>query len=141
MGKFSAFVKAATPVVVTTVALLKEYRESPELRKGVDAAIAKLKKTTRSVSLKERIEAKINAIIVAADAVDEITPHSSEPAGWRRQAQTLRMRSDLAWNSNRGSSRRKVIKALEAETAELLAEINERLVQLQGEASPPSITQ
>ncbi|MDO5083865.1 MAG: hypothetical protein Q4D89_10760 [Arachnia propionica] len=137
MGKFSTFVKATTPVVVTTVALLKEFRENPELRRGIDAAIAKFKK---AASPKERVEARVNAIDVAADAVAEIEAEATEPAMWRRQAQALRMRSDLAWHGNTGAARRKALKALDTETAELLAAVNEHLVRLQADAAPPSIT-
>ena len=57
-------------------------------------------------------------------------------AGWRRQAQALRVRGELAWHSNTGGHRRKAMKALNAETAEVLSQVNARLIDLQGRFSP-----
>ena len=48
------------------------------------------------------------------------------------------MRGELAWHSNNGGARRKAMKALDAETAEVLAQVNERLTQLQ--TSPTEVT-
>ena len=45
--------------------------------------------------------------------------------------QRLRMRGELAWNANIGKARRKAMKALNTETAEVLAQVNERLAALQ----------
>ena len=73
---------------------------------------------------------------LAADAVEQTFPSAAEPAGWRRQAQALRVRGELAWHSNTGGHRRKAMKALNAETAEVLSQVNARLIDLQGRFSP-----
>ncbi|NHB85326.1 hypothetical protein G7085_13770 [Tessaracoccus sp. HDW20] len=43
------------------------------------------------------------------------------------------MRGTLAWDSNRGKARRKAMKHLNRETAEVLASVNARLIALQAE--------
>jgi hypothetical protein len=46
------------------------------------------------------------------------------------------VRGELAWHSNTGGHRRKAMKALNAETAEVLSQVNTRLIDLQGTFSP-----
>lgn len=133
MSKFSIFVKAAGGVIATTVALLTALRENPQIGQGVDSAIEKLKAATNSENPKLHFDAKLSAIDAAADAVEETFPGATEPAGWRRQAKGLRMRGELAWNTNKGKARRKAMKALNTETAEVLAGVNNRLIALQSE--------
>lgn len=138
MSKIRLFVTTASGVIAATATLLGALRENPQLAESVDGAVDKLKKSMNTENPKLRFEAKLNAIDVAADAVEETFPQSLDPAGWRRQAQALRMRGELAWNANTGKARRKAMKALNRETAEVLAQVNERLASLQ--TSPAEIT-
>lgn len=133
MSKFSIFIKAAGGVIATSIALLTALRENPQIGQGIDSAIEKLKSATNSENPKLRFDAKIAAIDAAADAVEVHFPGSAEPARWRRQAQGLRMRGELAWNSNTGSVQRRAMKALNSETAEVLGGVNARLVELQAD--------
>lgn len=136
MGKVGVFIKTASTILATSVALLTAMRENPQIAEGIDSAIDKLKKATNSQNPKLRFDAKLAAIVAAADAVEQTFPSASEPAGWRRQAQALRVRGELAWHSNTGGHRRKAMKALNAETAEVLSQVNARLIDLQGRFSP-----
>lgn len=136
MSKFGIFVKTTTGVIATTAALLTALRENPQIAQGVDEAIEKLKRALNSENPKLRFDAKIQAIITAADAVEATFPDATEPEGWRRQATALRVRGELAWSSTTGGARRKAMKALSAETAEVLAQVNERLLELQSPAQP-----
>lgn len=131
MSKFGIIVKTATGVIATTATLLTALRENPQIAKGIDDAVGKLKASANSENPKLRFDAKLGAINVAADAVEAEFPGAREPEGWRRQAQALRVRGELAWSANTGKDRRKAMKALNAETAELLSAINERLATLQ----------
>lgn len=131
MSKFTTIVKTAGGILATTAAILTAMRENPQIAQGIDSAVDKLKAATNSENPKLRFDAKLAAIDAAADAVSELFPHASEPEGWRRQAKALRMRGELAWNANRGKARRRAMKALNAETAEVLASVNTRLVALQ----------
>ena len=140
MSKLGIFVKAAGGVIATTITLLSALRENPQTADGIDRAVNKLKSATNSENPKLRFDAKISAIEVAADAVEETFPHAVEPEGWRRQAKALRTRGELAWNANTGKARRRAMKAVNAETAELLAVINGRLADLQAAATPSAIT-
>lgn len=137
MSKIGVFVKTAGGVIATTATLIGALRENPQIAKGVDEAFAKLKSSANSANPKLRFDAKLSAINVAADAVEETFPGSPEPAGWRRQAQALRVRGELAWSANTGRDRRKAMKALNAETQELLSSINERLATLQTRVELP----
>jgi len=136
MGKVGVFIKTASTILATSVALLTAMRENPQIAEGIDSAIDKLKKATNSQNPKLRFDAKLAAIVAAADAVEQKFPSAAEPAGWRRQAQALRVRGELAWHSNTGGHRRKAMKALNAETAEVLSQVNARLIDLQGRFSP-----
>ena len=136
MGKVGVFIKTASTILATSVALLTAMRENPQIAEGIDSAIEKLKKATNSQNPKLRFDAKLAAIVAAADAVEQTFPSAAEPAGWRRQAQALRVRGELAWHSNTGGHRRKAMKALNAETAEVLSQVNSRLIALQGAGSP-----
>ena len=136
MGKVGVFIKTASTILATSVALLTAMRENPQIAEGIDSAIDKLKKATNSQNPKLRFDAKLAAIVAAADAVEQTFPNAAEPAGWRRQAQALRVRGELAWHSNTGGHRRKAMKALNAETAEVLSQVNARLIDLQGRFSP-----
>ena len=136
MGKVGVFIKTASTILATSVALLTAMRENPQIAEGIDSAIDKLKKATNSQNPKLRFDAKLAAIVAAADAVEQTFPGAAEPAGWRRQAQALRVRGELAWHSNTGGHRRKAMKALNAETAEVLSQVNARLIDLQGRFSP-----
>lgn len=138
MSKIRLIVTTASGVIAATATLLSALRDNPQISESIDGAVAKLKEATNSENPKLRFEAKLNAIEVAADAVSETFPQAVEPTGWRRQAQALRMRGELAWHSNNGGARRKAMKALNAETAEVLAQVNERLTQLQ--TSPTEVT-
>ena len=131
MSKFGVFLKTAGGVVATTITLLTALRENPQIAKGLDDAVDKVKAATNSDNPKLRFDAKLSAINVAADAVDETFPGTAEADGWRRQAQALRVRGELAWGANTGKSRRKAMKALNVETAELLEQINLRLADMQ----------
>lgn len=139
VSKFSIIVKTAGGVIATTAALLTALRENPQIGQSVDSAIGKLKEATNSENPKLRFDAKLGAIDAAANAVEETFPHATEPDGWRRQAKALRMRGELAWTANSGKARRKAMKALNAETTEVLASVNTRLVELQAEG-PDAIT-
>ena len=136
MGKVGVFIKTASTILATSVALLTAMRENPQIAEGIDSAIDKLKKATNSQNPKLRFDAKLAAIVAAADAVEQTFPSAAEPAEWRRQAQALRVRGELAWHSNTGGHRRKAMKALNAETAEVLSQVNARLIDLQGRFSP-----
>ena len=136
MGKVGVFIKTASTILATSVALLTAMRENPQIAEGIDSAIEKLKKATNSQNPKLRFDAKLAAIVAAADAVEQSFPGAAEPSGWRRQAQALRVRGELAWHSNTGGHRRKAMKALNAETAEVLSQVNSRLIALQGAGSP-----
>ncbi|MDO5678407.1 MAG: hypothetical protein Q4G35_12980 [Propionibacteriaceae bacterium] len=138
MSKIRLIVTTASGVIAATATLLGALRENPQLAEAVDGAVDKLKKSMNSENPKLRFEAKLHAIEVAADAVAETFPQSQDPSAWRRQAQALRMRGELAWNANTGKARRKAMKALNRETAEVLAQVNERLALLQ--TSPQEIT-
>ena len=139
MSKFGVIVKTAGGLIATTATLLTALRENPQISKGLDDAFGKLKSSANSENPKLRFDAKLAAINVAADAVDETFPGAKEPEGWRRQAQALRVRGELAWSANTGKARRKAMKALNAETAELLASINERLASLQNPTELPPV--
>lgn len=131
MGKFSAFVKMAGSIVATTAALLTALRDNPAVKEGVDSAAGKLKAAAQSKNPKFKLDAKIEAIEAAAKAVDATYPGATEPEGWTRQAKALHMRADLAWNGHDGKARRKAMKALTAETLEVLDGVNTRLHELQ----------
>lgn len=133
MGKFGIFVKTATGVIATTAALLSALRDNPQVSRGIDEAVAKLKQAADSQNPKLRFDAKLQAIDTAADAVTASFPRADDAEGWHRQAQALRVRGELAWNSQSGGRRRKAMKALNSETAEILAQVNARLQQLQAE--------
>ena len=131
MSKIRVLVTTASGVIAATATLLGALRENPQIAEAVDGAVDRIKKSMNSENPKLRFEAKLHAIDVAADAVEETFPQAVEPNGWRRQAQALRMRGELAWNANIGKARRKAMKALNTETAEVLAQVNERLAALQ----------
>ncbi|WGT47532.1 hypothetical protein [Tessaracoccus lacteus] len=133
MSKLSVFVKTAGGIVATTTTLLALLRDNPQISQAIDGAVAKLKETANSENPRLRLDAKIKAIEVAADAVEASFPDAREPAGWRRQASALRLRLDLAWTANTGTARKKALKALTAETLEVLSEVNARLIELQGQ--------
>ena len=130
MSKLGTIVKTASGVIATTIALFTALRENPQISAGIDDALAKLKEAARSDKPKTRFEAKLAAIEAAADAVDQTFPDPTDPDGWRRQTRALRVRGDLAWNANTGAPRRRALKALNAETAEILTHVNTRLVEL-----------
>lgn len=131
MSKFTTIIKATGGILATTAAILTAMRENPQIAQGIDSAVGKLKAATNSENPKLRFDAKLAAIDAAAKAVTELFPEASEPDGWRRQAKALRTRGELAWTTNRGNVRRKAMKALNAETAEVLASVNARLIALQ----------
>lgn len=133
MSKISVIIKTATGVIATSLALLSALRENPQIGQGIDTAIDKLRSATNSDNPRLHFEAKVAAIEAAATAVSETFPGAAEPEGWRRQAKALQMRGTLAWDSNRGKARRKAMKHLNRETAEVLASVNARLIALQAE--------
>ena len=51
-------------------------------------------------------------------------------------AKAAPVRGELAWHSNTGRNRRRAMKSLNAETAEVLSQVNARLIDLQGRSSP-----
>lgn len=137
MSKFGTVVKTTTGIVTTTVALLAALRENPQIAQGVEEAVRKLKATANSENVKLRLDAKVTAIETAADAIALRFPEAAEPTRWRHTAEALRMRTNLAWGANTGLARRQALKALEAETSELLAAVNARLIEFQtGEQQP-----
>lgn len=131
MSKAGVFFKAAGGVIATTVTLVTALRENPEIAKGLDGLVAKIKETTDGGTPKRRFDTKMAAINTAADAVELAFPEAAEPAGWRRQAQALRARGELVWGANEGGTRRKGMKAIDGEVTELLNQINSRLSELQ----------
>lgn len=133
MSKFTTIVKATGGVIATTAALLAALRENPQIGESIDSALGKLKEAANSENRKLRFDAKLTAIDAAAEAVEVTFAPGAEPEGWRRQAKALRMRGELAWNTNRGKARRKAMKALNAETSEVLASVNSRLIELQSQ--------
>ena len=82
MGKVGVFIKTASTILATSVALLTAMRENPQIAEGIDSAIDKLKKATNSQNPKLRFDAKLAAIVAAADAVEQTFPSAAEPAGW-----------------------------------------------------------
>lgn len=140
MSKLGLILKTAGGAVATTVALVTALRENPEIARGLDSLLAKVKAAADGDNPKRRFDAKMAAIDTAADAVAHAFPEATEPAGWRRQAQALRVRGELAWNANGAVSRRRAMKSLNAETGELLRQINERLAALQN-TLPPEVPQ
>ncbi|HJE50533.1 MAG TPA: hypothetical protein K8V15_00865 [Tessaracoccus flavescens] len=139
MSKWSIILKTAGGVIATTATLLTTLRENPQAAEGIDKALSKVKAATDSEKPKLRFDAKLRAIEVAADAVEETFPMAVEPEGWRRQSKALRTRGELAWNGNTGKARRRAIKAVDGEASELLEGINRRLAEMQAEAAPSAI--
>lgn len=131
MSKVSVFIKTAGGVIATTVTLVTALRENPQIAKSLDDLVGKIKQGADGSNPKRRFDTKLAAITTAADAVGLAFPEAVEPAGWRRQAEALRARGELVWGANSGGTRRKAMKALDAEVTELLTGINERLSQLQ----------
>ena len=128
--------KTTGAAVATTVTLVSALRENPQIAKSLDNLVGKLQSATDPNNAKLRFDAKMAAIDTAADAVERAFPEAKEPQGWRRHAQALRVRGELAWGANTGGVRRKAMKSLNAETAELLEQINVRLAQLQKQLPP-----
>ncbi len=128
--------KTTTAAVATTVTLVSALRENPQIAKSLDDLVGKLQTVTDPNNPKLRFDAKMAAIDTAADAVERAFPEATEPAGWHRHAQALRVRAELVWSANSGGNRRKAMKSLNAETAELLEQINARLTQLQRQLPP-----
>lgn len=130
MGKVGVIIKAATGVVAATATLVTLLKDNPQLTDGFGATVEKVKTATNSDNPKLRFDGRIKAIETCADAVNENFPDLTEPTEWRRQAATLRVRGELAWNSNQGKARKKAMTALNAETAAVLEQVNERLAKL-----------
>ena len=128
--------KTTTAAVATTVTLVSALRENPQIAKSLDDLVGKLQTVTDPNNPKLRFDAKMAAIDTAADAVERAFPEATEPAGWHRHAQALRVLGELIWGANSGGTRRKAMKALNAETAEVLSQVNARLIDLQGRFSP-----
>lgn len=124
-------IKTTGAVVATTVTLVSALRENPQIARSLDELVGKLRAATDANNPKIRFDAKMAAIDTAADAVRLAFPEATEPAGWHRHAQALRVRGELVWGANSGGTRRKAMKSLNAETAELLEQINQRLASLQ----------
>ena len=133
MSKLGIIIKTTGAAVATTVTLVSALRENPQIAKSLDDLVGKLKSATDANNPKIRFDAKMAAIDTAADAVELAFPEATEPAGWHRHAQALRVRGELIWGANSGGTRRKAMKALNAETAELLEQINQRVASLQKE--------
>ncbi|HSO70339.1 MAG TPA: hypothetical protein VLQ67_11955 [Arachnia sp.] len=131
MSKLGIIIKTTGAAVATTVTLVSALRENPQIAKSLDDLVGKLKSATDANNPKIRFDAKMAAIDTAADAVELAFPEATEPAGWHRHAQALRVRAELVWGANSGGTRRKAMKSLNAETAELLEQINQRLASLQ----------
>lgn len=131
MSKITAAFKLASTAVATTAALLTVVRENPQLAAGVQAAIDKVKNATARDKPKLRLEAKLKAIVAAADAVEHLDPASPDPKQWRHQVGALRVRADLAWHASSGRARGRAMKLLTAETTDLLDQVNATLAQLQ----------
>lgn len=130
MGKTGTIVKAAGGIIAATATLLSVLKENPQLSEGLNSTIDKIKSATNSDNPKLRFDGRIAAIETCADAVADNFPELTEPAEWRRKASALRMRGELAWNTNRGKARKKAMSALNAETAEVLETVNARLLDL-----------
>lgn len=131
MSKISAALKLASTAVATTAALLTVVRENPQLAAGVQAALDKVRNATARDKPKLRLDAKLEAIVAAADAVEHLDPASPDPKQWRHRAGALRVRADLTWHASSGRTRSRAMKLLTAETAELLDQVNTALAQLQ----------
>lgn len=130
MNKVGVIVKTAGSVVAVTATLLGVLKENPQLSKGLNSTIDKIKAATNSENPKLRFDGRIAAIEACADAVAENFPELAEPDQWRRKASALRMRGELAWNANSGKERKKAIAALNEETAAVLEMVNKRLTHL-----------
>lgn len=130
MGKVGVIIKAATGVVAATATLISLLKDNPQLTDGFSSTVEKVKTATNSDNPKLRFDGRIKAIETCADAVNENFPELTEPTEWRRKASTLRVRGELAWNSNQGQARKKAMTALNAETAAVLEQVNERLAKL-----------
>lgn len=133
MGKVGTIVKATGTVLPAAAALLAAIRDNPALQDSVNSALQRLRTATSAETPKERFADKLKAIEACSDAVADAFPGAAEPAEWRRQVQALRMRGELAWSANHGKDRRKAMQALNAETADLLRGVNERLITLTNE--------
>ena len=72
----------------------------------------------------------------ARQSFDAMLSGEVTPAQMGGFLMALRVRGELAWHSNTGGHRRKAMKALNAETAEVLSQVNSRLIALQGAGSP-----
>lgn len=133
MANAGTILKAAGGVVATTLTILSALKENPQLADGVNKTFDKIKSATNSQNPKLRFDGKIKAIEACADAVDEAFPGSPEPENWRRKAKALQMRGELAWTANHGKAKKKAMQALNAETADLLESVNQRLVAMTGD--------
>ncbi len=130
MVKVGVIIKAATGIVAATATLVTLLKDNPQLTDGFSSTVEKIKAATNSDNPKLRFDGRIQAIETCADAVSTNFPDLTEPAEWRRKASTLRVRGELAWNSNEGKARKKAMTALNAETASVLEDVNARLAQL-----------
>lgn len=119
-----SLIRTTTSVLAASAALLAALRDNPELKDGLDQAVAKIKSATNSQNPKLRFEAKLAAIEAAAEAVESEFGRHDQAAQWRQGATALRMRGELIWHANEGRQRRKAMKALNAETTDLLERIN-----------------
>lgn len=129
MPSASTIIKAATSVLAASAALIGAFKDNPQLAGGAKTALDAIRRARDSNNPKLRFEAKLAAIEACADAVELQFPGAAEVASWRQTAAALRMRGELAWETQ-GRRRRATMKALNRETADLLARINERLAQL-----------
>ena len=139
MGKVGIIIKATTGIVAATATLIGVLKENPQLSEGMNSTIDKIKSATNSENPKIRFDGRIKTIEVCADAVAENFPELPEPEQWRRRAAALRMRGELAWNANRGKTRKQAMTALNEETAAVLEAVNARLVDLTSTDEQPGI--
>lgn len=140
MVKVGVIIKAATGIVAATATLVGLLKDNPQLTEGFSSTVDKIKAATNSDNPKLRFDGRIQAIETCADAVSANFPDLTEPAEWRRRASTLRLRGELAWNTNRGAARKKAMAALNAETASVLEDVNARLAQLTTPATEPPVS-
>ena len=138
MANLGVILKTAGSVIAATTAVLAALKENPQLADSATKALDKVKSAANSQNPRRRFDAKLSAIEACADAVAVQFGQQSEAEQWRTEAATLRMRAELAWTGHTGKQRRRRMKALNEETAEVLDRINHRLVEVA--SAPPQPT-
>lgn len=130
MPNLGLIIKTAGSVLAASAAVLGALKENPQLADGATRALDKVRSAMDSQNPKLRLDAKLSAIEACASAVEVQFGKSEEAERWRAEAAALRVRGELAWAAHTGKQRRRRMKTLSAETAEVLDHINTRLTEL-----------